>query len=296
LDTLPGMAAAFRTLGAVLLTALLATTVGGCAPRRDTSGATPDASARACAKASLRTLKPGTITIGTDDPVYPPWFSDNKPDNGKGFESAVAYAVADELGYGRGEVTWVRVTFDNAIAPGPKPYDFDINEFSITEERRKAVDFSSPYYDVRQAVVALKTSKIAGAKSVKDLSAGLLGAQVGTTSYKTITDVVKPAVGAQVYNSNDDAKEALKAGQIDGIVVDLPTAYYIAGPEIAGALIVGTLPQPPGQPEQFGLVLDKGSPLTACVSRAVDALRSEGRLAQTQQRWLSQETGTAELT
>ena len=290
------MAAASRTLAPVLVTALLATTVAGCAPTRDTSGgATPDASARACAKASLKTLKPGTLTIGTDDPVYPPWFSDNKPDNGKGFESAVAYAVADQLGYGRGEVTWVRVTFNNAIAPGPKPYDVDINEFSITEERRKAVDFSSPYYDVRQAVVALKTSKIAGAKSVQDLAAGKLGAQVGTTSYKAITEVVKPTVAAQVYNSNDDAKEALKAGQVDGIVVDLPTAYYIAGPEIADALIAGTLPQPSGQPEQFGLVLDKGSPLTSCVSRAVEALRGEGRLAQTQQRWLSQETGTPEL-
>ncbi|MEV6931351.1 ABC transporter substrate-binding protein [Dactylosporangium sp. NPDC051485] len=279
------------------LSAVLAT-AAGCAPADDTTAAPASGgptSAGACAPAQLKTVAAGKLTIGTDDPVYPPWFADNKPESGQGFESAVAYAVAQKLGYAKDQVAWTRVTFNNAIAPGRKTFDFDINEFSITDERKQAVDFSSPYYDVTQTVIALKSSKIAGAKTIADLKGAKLGAQVGTTSYRSITEVVKPTGQPSVYNNNDDAKKALQNGQIDGLVVDLPTAFYITSAEIDNAVIVGQLPQVSGTPEQFGLVLDKGSPLTGCVSGAVDALRSDGTLKKLQQQWLSATQGAPAL-
>jgi polar amino acid transport system substrate-binding protein len=247
--------------------------------------------ANACAKDQLKTLTAGKLTIGTDDPVYPPWFVDNKPDNGQGFEGAVAAAVATKLGYAATEVAWTRVTFNNAIAPGAKKYDFDINEFSITEDRKKAVDFSSPYYDVTQAVIALKSSKIASAKSLADLKNAKLGAQVGTTSYRAITEVIKPTVQPAVLNNNDDAKKQLQNGTLDGVVLDLPTAFFVTSAEIDNSLVVGQVPQPSGTPEQFGLVLDKGSALTSCVSQAVDALKADGTLAKLQTQWLAQVAG-----
>ena len=216
------------------------------------------------------------------------------PENGEGFESAVAYAVANRLGYAKDDVVWIRVTFNNAIAPGPKQYDFDINQFSITEERKQAVDFSSPYYDVRQTVIATKSSKIAGVKTLAELKDAKLGAQVGTTSYQAITDVIKPSGQPSVYNSNDDAKKALQNGQIDGLVVDLPTAFFMTAAELDDGVIVGQLPQT-GTPEQFGLVLDKGSPLTSCVTRAVDELRASGMLSALEKQWLAQVAGAPEL-
>jgi polar amino acid transport system substrate-binding protein len=277
---------------------VLASAVAACAPEKDdstvASSSAPSASASACTPAQMKTLSAGKLTFGTDDPVYPPWFVDNKPENGQGFESAVAYAVATKLGYTKDQITWTRVTFNNAIAPGPKKYDIDINEFSITDERKKAVDFSSPYYDVTQAVVTTKTSKIAGAKSLADLKKAKLGAQVGTTSYKAITDVIKPTTKPQVFNSNDDAKKALQNGTIDGLVVDLPTAFYMTSAELDGGKIVGQLPQV-GVPEQFGIVLDKDSPLTRCVSRAVDQLRQDGTLAVLEKTWLAGTGGAPEL-
>ncbi|MET7399088.1 ABC transporter substrate-binding protein [Dactylosporangium sp. NPDC005572] len=277
------------------LTSVLAA-VAGCAPADDEPAATGSSAASgSCSPAQLKTLAAGKLTFGTDDPVYPPWFDDNKPDSGKGFESAVAYAVAEKLGYTKDQVVWTRVTFNNAIAPGKKTFDIDINEFSITDERKNAVDFSSPYYDVTQTVIALKSSKIAGAKTLADLKGAKLGAQVGTTSYRSITEVVKPDAQPAVYNNNDDAKKALQNGQIDGLVVDLPTAFYITGAEITDATIVGQLPQPSGTPEQFGLVLDKGSSLTGCVSQAVDALRTDGTLKKLEQQWLSATQGAPTL-
>jgi polar amino acid transport system substrate-binding protein len=277
--------------------ALAVAALAACAPV-DEPPSTPAGSASSsnCVPAQLKTLAAGKLTIGTDDPAYPPWFADNKPDNGQGFESAVAYAVAAKLGYAKDQVVWTRVTFNNAIAPGPKPYDIDLNEFSITEDRKKAVDFSAPYYDVTQAVIALKSSKIAGAKSVADLKGAKLGAQVGTTSYRAIVEGVKPAAQPQVYNNNDDAKKALQNGQIDGLVLDLPTAFYVTAAEIQDSAIVGQLPQPSGTPEQFGIVLDKGSALTGCVSQAVEALRADGTLKKLEQQWLAGVAGAPVLT
>ncbi|MBW6439467.1 ABC transporter substrate-binding protein [Actinoplanes hulinensis] len=275
--------------------AFLLAAVTACSPvEENNSATTPSASSDTCAPASLATKTAGKLTVGTDNPAYEPWFSENKPDNGKGYESAVAYQVAERLGYQRSDVVWTGVMFNNAIAPGPKAFDIDVNQFSITDERRAAVDFSSPYYLVRQTVITTKKSKIAGAKSLADLKDAKLGAQVGTTSYQAITDVIKPTAGPAVFNNNDDAKKALENGTVDGIVVDLPTAFYMTAAELEDGVIVGQLPQV-GVPEQFGIVLDKGSPLTGCVSRAVDQLRQDGTLAVLEKTWLAGSSGAPEL-
>lgn len=277
-----------RRAVAAATVALLATALG-CAPQPEEKAATaPSGSAaKSCVRGKLTTSTPGKLTIATDEPAYEPWFKDDKPASGKGFESAVAYAVAKRLGYSKDTVVWQSVPFNKAFAPGVKTFDFDINQVSISAERKKAVDFSSGYYDVRQAVVALKGGKAAGAKSVADLRNLKLGAQVGTTSLDYITDVVKPKQEAAVYAKNDQAKSALKNGQVDAVVVDLPTAFYITGAEVTNAKIVGQFENRGGTPEQFGLVLDKGSALTACVTGAVDALRKDGTLADLEKQWLS---------
>ncbi|WP_369168521.1 ABC transporter substrate-binding protein [Streptomyces sp. R28] len=279
---------ALRRAVAVATTALLATALG-CAPQPDDKPAdAPSGSAgNTCAKGKLATQTTGKLTIATDEPAYEPWFKDDKPANGEGFESAVAYAVAKQLGYDKSAVVWQSVPFNKAFAPGEKTFDFDINQVSISDERKKAVDFSAGYYDVRQAVIALKGTKAAKAKSIADLKGLKLGAQVGTTSLDYIDDVVKPTQETAAYAKNDQAKSALKNGQVDAIVVDLPTAFYITAAEVTDATIVGQFENQGAAPEQFGLVLDKGSALTACVTDAVDALRKDGTLDKLEQQWLS---------
>ncbi|MGW4735534.1 ABC transporter substrate-binding protein [Streptomyces shenzhenensis] len=275
--------------GAVAVAIALLATAVACAPQpEEKAAATPSGSAgTACAKGELATRTAGKLTVATDEPAYAPWFKDDEPANGKGFESAVAYAVARQLGYDRDAVVWQSVPFNKAFAPGAKTFDFDINQVSISAERKKAVDFSSGYYDVRQAVIALKGTKAAKATRVADLAGLKLGAQVGTTSLDYITDVVRPKREAAVYAKNDQAKSALQNGQVDAIVTDLPTAFYITAAEITDAEIVGQFENQGGTPEQFGLVLDKGSALTPCVTRAVDALRKDGTLAGIETQWLS---------
>ncbi|MEU6320276.1 ABC transporter substrate-binding protein [Streptomyces sp. NPDC047009] len=279
---------ALRRAASGTTVALLALVVG-CAPQPEENAhaGASGTSAGACARGELTTKTSGKLTIATDEPAYEPWFKDDKPSNGEGFESAVAYAVAKQLGYDRNAVVWQTVPFNKAFAPGVKTFDFDINQVSISEERKKAVDFSSGYYDVRQAVIALKGSKAAQAKSIADLQDVKLGAQVGTTSLGYITDVVKPKQQPAVYAKNDQAKSALKNGQVDAIVTDLPTAFYITAAEVTDAKIVGQFENQGGTREQFGLVLDKGSALTRCVSSAVDALRKDRTLAKLEQQWLS---------
>jgi polar amino acid transport system substrate-binding protein len=260
-------------------------TATACAPVDNTSSNTSSGTAAAgsCSKDSLTTLSKGTVTFGTDQPAYPPWFVDDDPANGKGFESAVAYAVADKLGYGKNDVKWVRVPFNAAIAPGPKTFDANLNEFSITDDRKQAVDFSSPYFDVTQAVVAVKSSPAAAVKDLAGLKGLKLGAQVGTTSY-TAAKAIDP--GVAVFNNNDDAKAALSSGQLDGLVLDLPTAFEVQS-ELTDGVIVGQLPAGTEKAEQFGIVLDKGSALTACVSKAVDELGDNGDLFKLQKTWLA---------
>lgn len=278
-----------RHAAVAALAALLFTAAVGCAPQPEEKASAPASgtTANTCATSGLDTKTAGKLTVATDEPAYEPWFKDDKPANGKGFESAVAYAVAKKLGYARSAVVWQSVPFNKAFAPGVKTFDFDINQVSISAERKEAVDFSSGYYDVRQAVVALKGSAAAKATSLADLRNVKLGAQVGTTSLDYINDVVKPKQDPAVYAKNDQVKSALKNGQVDAVVLDLPTAFYVTSAEVTDAKIVGQFENQGGTPEQFGLVLDKGSSLTSCVSKAVDALREDGTLAKIEQQWLS---------
>ncbi|GAB3272605.1 ABC transporter substrate-binding protein [Kineosporia babensis] len=278
------------------LIALLA--VAACAPA-DSDGAAGNSAtpseAAACAPADLDTLAANTLTVGTDTPAYTPWFEDNDPTNGKGFESAVAYAVAEQLGYTKDQVKWATVGFNAAVQPGRKTFDFDINQFSITDERKQAVDFSSGYYDVAQAVVTIKGSKAAGATSLADLKDVKLGAQVGTTSYQAIEDQIQPSQQPAVFDDNDKAKLALNNGQVDALVVDLPTALYLASAELDGGSVIGQLPAAGTATEQFGLLLAKDSSLTSCVSGAVDALRADGTLDKLETEWLTDAAGAPEL-
>ena len=291
-----------RSCAAALLALAL---VAACAPEDDDDGeagttsspsATGSASETAdpCAKDTLPTTEAGTLTIATDKPVYEPWFVDDTPENGEGFEGAVAKAIYEQMGYTSDEVTWKRVGFNSVFKPTPKDWDFDINEFSISEKRKEAVDFSSPYYDVTQTVVTVEGSKAADATSLADLKNLKLGAQVGTTSYDAILSAIDPTKKPGVYNNNDDVRQALENGQVDAIVVDLPTAFFMTAAQLDKGKIVGQLPAE-GEQEQFGLVLDKGSALTACVSSAVDALREDGTLDSLVDEWLSQAGGAPAL-
>ena len=261
---------------------LAAAVLAGCAPAAEQPSA--DGLSQ-CHKDSLDTLYKGVFTFGTDQPVYPPWYMGDNPGNGEGFESAVAYAVAGKLGYARDDVRWVRVPFNAALAPGPKEFDASLSEYSITDQRKAAVDFSTPYFDVTQAVVTVKSSPAAGVRSIEALKPLRLGVQVGTTSY-TAAIAVNGANPVAVYNTNGDAKLALSNGEIDALVADLPTAFSVAN-ELRDGLMVGQLPTAAGDVEQFGIVLDKGSALTRCVSSAVEALRDDGTLAALQDKWLA---------
>ncbi len=259
--------------------------VSGCAPAESNNNTTADG----CATADLQTLTDGKLTIGTDSPAYGPWFVDDDPSNGEGYESAVAYAVAKELGFDAADVVWTVATFDSVIAPGDKSFDFDINQVSITDERKTAVDFSEGYYDVAQALVTVSGSKVDGATSVADLKDATLGAALGTTSYDTIAERIAPNTEIQTFSSNDLALQALQNGQIDGLVVDLPTAFFMTAVQLDSGVIVGQFaPQTAG--EQFGLVLNLDSPLTECVSKAVKTLKDNGTLAEIEQTWLADVT------
>ncbi len=261
-------------LAAVALVAAFALT--GCGVASQTSTGHSD----------LQTVTAGKLTIGTGQPAYEPWVVGDKPESGQGFEAAVAYAVAEKLGFVKKDVVWVRTTFDEAIAPGAKNFDFNLQQYSITPERAKNVDFSSAYYETTQTVITIAGSKADGVTTVAGLKGLVLGAAAGTTSYSSITDVIKPTTAAQAFNSNDDAKAALASGQIDALVVDLPTALYLTAVELKGGKIVGQLPGA-ATGDKFGLVLDKGSSLTKKVSAAVDALRADGTLAKLAEKWLA---------
>jgi polar amino acid transport system substrate-binding protein len=233
------------------------------------------------------TVTNGKLTIATGQPAYSPWVQDNKPESGKGFEAAVAYAVASKMGYQKSDVVWQRTTFDSAIAPGAKNWDMNIQQFSITAKRKKAVDFSTPYYTTNQAVVTTTTSPAATATTYAELKKDKVGVATGTTSLSVVQ--AKLGITPQVFNSNDDAVAALKAGQIDAVVTDLPTAFYIASAELKKGTVSAQFPAG-GSGDQFGIVLPKGSKLTAKVDKALAALRSNGTLAALQQKWLSSAT------
>ena len=253
------------------------------------------------ASASCPTVTSGQLTIGTDNPAYPPWYAGgtksstwkiNDPATGKGYESAVAYAIAKKLGYSKTHVKWTYVPFNRSYAPGTKSFDFDINQISYTPARAKVVDFSKSYYDVNQAIVVKKGTKIASVRSVKGLASYKLGAQLGTTSYAYIKSGIKPTQSVAVFNSNAAAVIALKNKQIDGLVVDLPTAFYVTAVQVPNSKILGQFENTPSTTtDHFGVVLAKGNPLTACVNKAITSLRSNGTLKRLQQLWLAKATG-----
>ena len=294
----------------LLLLPVLALTLvaAGCGGDDDDNGeAAPPATtaASACDKDSLELVNAGQLTIGTDNPAFDPWFgggvpegSDwefNDPSTGEGFESAVAYAVADKLGFADSEVEWVVVPFNNSFRPGDKNFDFDINQISVTEERDRAVDFSDSYYDVNQALVALKDSPIANATTLEELKDAQLGAQVGTTSLGYIQDTIQPSSEPRVFDTSNDVVSAINAGQIDGIVVDLPTAFFLVGAEeVKNGKVVGQFPSAGGQ-EHFGMLFEEGNPLRDCVNDALAELKDEGTLDEIQTQWLSENTSAPVL-
>lgn len=233
---------------------------------------------------SLPTLTAGKLTIATGEPAYEPWMVDNDPSNGEGFETAVAYALAEELGYTADDVVWVRSSFDSAIAPGPKDWDLNLQQFSVTEDRKQAVDFSSPYYTTTQAIIATESSAAAGATSLDDLKNVIVGVASGSTSYTIAADALGDDLS--VFNSNEDGVLALTSGQIDAFVIDLPSAFYLANVEIDGGVILGQFESSAGG-DEFAFVLPKDSELTSAVSKAIDALAADGTLQAIQDEWLS---------
>jgi polar amino acid transport system substrate-binding protein len=269
-----------------------ATTDATTAPA-DTSDASGGDEAGDCAA----TIEDGVLTIATGEPAFFPWVLDNTPESGEGFEAAVAYAVAAEMGYEADAVTWTRTTFDEAIQPGAKSFDMNLQQYSITPERAENIDFSLPYFTANQAIVALEGSSAEGATTVAELKDVKFGAQVGTTSLDFITDVIQPTEDPFVYDDNVGAKAALEANQIDAAVFDLPTALYVSGVEIEGSTVTGQFPADAGgTTDQFGFVLEKDSPLTACVDAAITTLTDNGELDAITQEWLADFTGAPVIT
>ncbi len=264
----------------------------GCGEKKEPA-ATTTPSAANCAPSQLATKTRGTLTVATDKPAYPPYFEDNDPTNGRGFESAVAYAIADELGFSRDQVKWTVEPFNASYAPGSKNFDFDVNQISITPTRAKAVDFSDPYYTANQAVVALKGSPAAKATSLADLKSAELGVQIGTTSLDAVREIIQPSTQEKVFDTSNDVVTALKQGQVDAVVADLPTALYITAAQVRGSKIVGQFAAPGG--DHFGALLEKGSALTGCVDRAIGELQSSGQLQQITDRWMSQAASAPNL-
>jgi polar amino acid transport system substrate-binding protein len=259
-----------------------------------------------CAKGKLATITPGTLTVGTDNPAYDPFFLgpaghvwkgqyNHDPYNDQGFESATAYAVAQQLGYPKSKVVWAVTPFLKSFAPGPKNFDVYLAQVSYSPHRAQASDLSSSYYDVSQAVVALAGKPIDNAKSIADLKQYKLGAQIGTTGYDYIKDTIQPSSSPQVYTTTNDALAGLKAGQVDGIVVDYPTAYYMANVQLDNGKLVGQFAPPVNNADHYSMVLAKGSPLTQCINAALATLRGNGTLAKIQEQWLSKDVGAPVL-
>ncbi len=268
--------------------------LAGCGSSSDNAGSAGTTTAAAsCPRGKLDTHTEGMLTVATDKPAYPPYFENEDPTNGEGFESAVAYAIAEHLGYPPAKVKWTVEPFNSSYAPGPKDFDFDVNQISITTPRQKAVDFSAPYYIANQAVVALKGSDAAKATTIEALKGVKFGVQTNTTSLEAVEEVIAPDEKPEVFDGSAEVVQALKNEQIDAIAVDLPTALYLTAAEIPEATVVGQFSAPGG--DEWGALLAKESPLTACVSQAVEEMRESGELAQLNKRWMSQAAGAPEL-
>ncbi|HUD76768.1 MAG TPA: ABC transporter substrate-binding protein [Streptosporangiaceae bacterium] len=271
----------------VALAAVAATAAAGLAACGSSAGTSAGGTAKpvSCTYSGVQPelYQKGVLTVATDKPAYPPWFENNNPANGKGYESAVAYAIAKQLGFRPSQVRWAYEPFDASYAPGPKKFDFDINEISYTPQRATAVTFSSSYYDVQQALVAIKSSPIVTKHSPAQLKSYVYGDQIGTTSLAFITGSIQPTSQPKVFQTLNDVKQALQTHQIAAFVTDTPTAQYISSSEIPGTEMVA---QFPSTGEHYGLLFSKGNPLVGCVNKAIASLKSDGTLAALQKQYL----------
>ena len=273
-------------IGILAVTGLTLAACGGSDSASDTTAAAGGAGNECTAG---KTLAEGTLTIGTGNPAFSPWVENDAPESGEGFEAAVAYAVATAMGFDNANVAWVRTSFDEAVQPGAKNFDFNLQQYSITEERKQTVSFSDPYYSTNQAIVGYADSAAVGATTVEALKELKFGVQSGTTSLQFLVDNIAPTTEPYVYDDNAAAKAALEAKQIDAIVVDLPTALYISAVEIEGSTVIGQFPAGDGMaPDQFGLVFDLDNPLVDCVNVALQSIKDSGELATIEQTWLSE--------
>jgi polar amino acid transport system substrate-binding protein len=274
----------------ILSVAASAAVIAGIAACGSSSSSSPGAGSggattTSCSNSAIQPdlYQKGQLTVATDKPVYPPWFLNNNPANGQGYESAVAYAIAKQLGFKSSQVKWAYEPFNASYAPGPKKFDFDVNEISYTPQRATAVTFSDSYYDVQQALVALKNGPIASKHSPAQLKTYVYGDQVGTTSLAFITSEIQPTAQPKVFQTLNDVKSALQTHQIAALVTDTPTAQYISSSEIPGTVMVG---QFPSTGEHYGLLFAKGDSLVTCVNKAIATLKSNGTLQHLQKQYL----------
>lgn len=271
------------------VSAVVLTACGGSDSANDTTNDTSAATGTAGNECTAgKTLSDGKLVIATGTPAFSPWVENDAPESGEGFEAAVAYAVANEMGFANENISWVRTSFDEAIQPGAKNFDFNLQQYSITEERKQTVSFSDPYYSTNQAIVGFADSPAANATTLAEVRGLKFGVQSGTTSLEFVNSVIKPTTETYVYDDNAAAKAALEAKQIDAIVVDLPTAFYISAVEIEGSKVIGQFPAGEGTAaDQLGLVFDLNNPLVDCVNAALQSIKDSGELAAIQQTWLS---------
>jgi len=281
-----------RGVAAVAVLALVLAACGG----DDDDADDGDAAAGDCEVDSLNLVESGMLTVATGEVVFPPWMGAgdddfDTPESGTGFEGALVFALAAELGFSDDQITFVRTGFDEAIAPGDKGWDFNIQQYSITETRDEVVDFSDPYYTTRQSLVTFADSPYAGATSLADLADAKLGAAIGTTSLDFIDEVIQPNSEASVYDENTDLTAAMTAGQIDGLVVDLPTAYFITAAIVEGSIIAGQFEDEAADPDNLGMLFAEGNSLVSCVNQALGALSDDGTLRSLEDTWLTQDGG-----
>jgi polar amino acid transport system substrate-binding protein len=276
----------------IILGLALALVAAACSS--DSGDTTTTVAAGSCDVADLALVTPGQLTVATGEPAFPPWVGTtdgdgfDDPESQLGFEAGLVYALADELGFADTDVVWTRIGFNEAIAPGPKDWDFNLQQYSITEDRDEVVDFSNPYYVTKQALVTYPDSQYASATSIADLKTAILGAQIGTTSLDFIENVIKPDTKPNVYDENVDLEAAMNAGQIDGLVLDLPTGYFVTAVQVEGSVIAGQFEAEAAEPDQYGMLFADGSPLVGCVNSALETLRSNGTLQELEDTYLTQ--------
>jgi len=282
----------------LLIPALAMAVLAGCASDDSSSNNSSPYSAATtasnCNPQDLETFKDGILTIATDSPAYSPYFEDDDPTNGKGFEGALGYAIADQLGFSRSEVEWTVVPFNVSFAPGDKKFDFDLNQISITPKRAENVDFSMPYYSASQGVLVPEGSDLDGITSLDQLQDATIGVQIGTTAFDAVEEEIDPANEPKVFDNSNDVVTAFKQDQVDAIVVDLPQAIFLrdAG-EVTNAVVAGQFEAPGG--DEWGALLGKDSALTSCVDQAIATLEEDGTLAEITKQWMSESANAPEL-